>query len=278
MLNGTSSGDASHVVAGQERYSGWRAAVELGGAGWGAAALAALAELSRPVGRTADDVVASLAHSTAGSLYRQAGRHADALIFDGRALAAAAATRRPDPAARWAMGDALVNLAADNLGLARFGASRRLLARAAAVLGGDVATPADPWEGVARCRLRLWWVRTELALYTGDAPTAVLCADRAVRLLDARPDGGTPRHRVKTELIAAAARAATMPDAATAAARRARRSAHDLGLIPLEWAAVSLQLGLGDDRADRGDLERLTDCLADRGMPLPDRSDAPGRR
>lgn len=87
----------------------WLRAIALGGAGRYAAAHAELSAIpaSRPGG------LASLALSTRASLLRQLAWHTHARGFDGRALSLAGS----DAEAR---SDALVGLAADALGLARF--------------------------------------------------------------------------------------------------------------------------------------------------------------
>lgn len=283
MLTGTPDGDAGHVFAGDERVRRWCTAVETGGLGYGAAALTALAELVADARRAGDGPMAALATSTAASLYRQSGRHRDARALDSRALAyvdaAGSSPRHAD--SRWtraALADTLVNLAADNLGLLRFGVSHRLLERADVALGRPQDLGEGPWLPDARCRLRLLWVRAEWALYTGDAKHAVEVAERAQAQLAARADHGSERHRIKTGLVLAAARAgAGQTEHARQHASTVRDQAAEAGLLPLCWAASSLLQGLGDapDSGPGGpapstgasviDLHRL---LMERGMPF----------
>src|SRR5919204_531052 len=84
---------------------------------------------------------ASLAHSTHASFLRQLGWHDEARGWDGRALALAGT----DSEAR---ADALIGLAADALGVGRFGPSAAALRSAESLL--DLAPP--------RLRVRLAWV------------------------------------------------------------------------------------------------------------------------
>ncbi|RPA65233.1 hypothetical protein EF294_05130 [Gordonia oryzae] len=261
----------------------WCTAVETGGLGYGAAALTALAELVADARRAGDAPMAALATGTAASLYRQAGRHRDARSLDSRALAYvdAAGASPSHGTSRWtraALVDTLVNLAADNLGLSRFGVSHRLLERADVVLGRPQDLGEGPWLSDARCRLRLLWVRAEWALYTGDAKRAVEVAERAQARLTDRVEQGSARHRIKTGLVLAAARAgAGQTEHAREDASKVCERAAEAGLLPLCWAASLLLQGLGDapysgpggqvhsTGASVDDLHRL---LVERGMPF----------
>ncbi|HEU5111573.1 MAG TPA: hypothetical protein VFT95_23780, partial [Micromonosporaceae bacterium] len=107
--------------------SRWLAAVALGGQGRYAAACGLLRELCH----TADPVLAALAASTLASHHRQLGGHASARTFDAaalRSLSRWSGPRTPEVAQAWS--DALLGLAADALGLGRFGEARRLAAAA----------------------------------------------------------------------------------------------------------------------------------------------------
>nr|WP_152972796.1 hypothetical protein [Gordonia sp. NB41Y] len=173
MLTANSAGDLGHVSPARSAISVWLAAVERGGRGEVAAALTALEELLVDARRRNDPTILSFARTTAGSLLRQAGRHEVALGWDGAGLAAltgaGSITRWGPGTARWAGGewagdewagdewvraaavDAVVNLAADNLGLGRFSASARLLRRAGAILAPEPAAGArEPWQTSAR--------------------------------------------------------------------------------------------------------------------------------
>lgn len=148
--------------------------------------------------------------------------------------------------------DALAGLAADALGQGHLDRSARLLNRADAVLAaGAAGSPgARPWRPVVRAD----WVRAELALARGDLDGAATAAARAVRGAAA---AGSPRHLVKSRLLAAvvaAVRAGTghgagpaepaegvvvpTPEAALAALDAVAEDAAATGLLPLAWAAL----------------------------------------
>ncbi|ALG84175.1 hypothetical protein [Gordonia phthalatica] len=246
----------------------WARAVDLGARGYAAAARTIVDRLLREA--TVPAAVRSAALATRASLTRQAGGHAIARADDGAAIRAVAGDHGP-----WAVAarvDALIGLAADDLGVGDFTASGLLLDRAAAELG---AAESSDWICVGRPRLRLGWVRTELALYTGDPRAAELAANaRALSV-------GAPsaRHRIKTDLIAAAASAAA-GDIGHAAdeAQRLAAACRTAGLLPLEWAAQTMVAGLrpaaiGDRPPDRlqEDLRRLG--MAFRALPSSDVTD-----
>lgn len=207
----------------------WLRAVAAGGQGRYAHACGDLAVLRRRVasGTESDPKLASLAHSTQGSLLRQLGWHTLARGWDGRALALAGA----EPEAR---ADALVGLAADALGVGRFAVARTLLNRA----------DADPLTD--RLAVRRRWVAAELAMATGEAAAALRSAEEAVQLARAMPVPSA-RHRVKSDLVLAAALCST---GAIARARTVGIAALDdaerLGLIPLRWALACLLIDTGN--------------------------------
>jgi hypothetical protein len=204
----------------------WWRAVAAGGQGRYAAAHADLARLRRTV--PPDSALSSLAHSTTASLWRQLGWHGRARRWDGLAL-------------RWAGGhlearaDAMVGLAADALGMGRFGISAAAL---------DAAGRLSP--GSARHEVRLEWVSAELAMARGDGARAVRHARAGVALAEA--SAVSPRHRTKSHIVLAAAlctnadldHARTVADAALADTDR-------WGLLPLRWAVASLLAGIGSD-------------------------------
>ncbi|WP_420040626.1 hypothetical protein [Gordonia sp. MP11Mi] len=243
----------------------WAAAVDLGASGYGAAARSALATLAC---ETTDPRMASLAHSTRASLVRQAGGHGVARIDDGRACRLVAGVAR-DVGDEWAFAawiDGLVGLAADGLGVGDFGASRALLARAGDLLA-EREGRAGAWITDGRVRLRHAWVQTEFALFSGDTPGAVAPRERALRLA---ADAPSPRHVVKTDLIAAAVVAAN-GDARTAASIAAdcENTCTTWGLLPLQWAAGTMLSGIGPDPAAAARrAANSADRLAARGMPV----------
>src|SRR4051812_3828206 len=106
----------------------WLRAVAAGGQGRYGSAMADLDGVCRLL---AGGPLVSLTLSTRASFLRQLGWHDRARRWDGRALALAGV----DPEAG---ADALIGLAADALGVARFAASAAALRRAADLLTGSV--------------------------------------------------------------------------------------------------------------------------------------------
>ncbi|MGV9858169.1 hypothetical protein ACWDTD_05915 [Gordonia sp. NPDC003425] len=267
MLTESAESDGGHEIAQFGARNRWSAAVERGGRGDGAAALTELARVERWGRAHADAALTSLALSTTASLYRQCGRHQTSRRFDGLALAA---LPRPfastSPWSRAAALDAVTGLAADALGLAEFGVAATLLDRVAALLR---TADDDDWLTAIRPRLRACWVRAELALYT-NRPSDALTEALAGQEIIATVAPGHERHRIKTDLIAAAARAGA------GELRTARLLAHDcrdrasaLGLVPLTWAALLLIRGLGDTTTETITcLDAAHEMLVDRGMPF----------
>jgi tetratricopeptide (TPR) repeat protein len=208
------------AAAAAEPRAHWLHGAALGALGRYGAALELLAE---PV---AEPRYASLAASTAASLHRQLGRHAEAERLDERALALAGDA--PD-----AVFDASLGLAADAVGLHRGTDARRLLREAAGLV------PADSW----RHRVRLDWVAVEVALLDGDPAAAAATARRAVRTSE---DAQAPRHLAKCLLFLGAALVGELrgtggrADEAAAALRRAVALADGLGALPLLWVSRAL--------------------------------------
>lgn len=266
----------------------WKAAVEAGGRGEYASALTDLARLGVDV-RSAHgsmprdpDAAAllSLCRSTTASLLRQGGRHDLAQGVDGHAFAAVAMV---DPApgtvaaadpVRAARADALIGLAADNLGLLRFGASGRLLDRARKLLSPEGWASAErvDWLTLGRCRLRWEWVSAELGLYSGNTAAGLSHAEAGTALVRhlSATSGVPARHRVKTSLIHAAALAGVGEIGVSATrARDVVVDAGERGLLPLEWAGLSLLTGIGAASASEEERYReLRATLVGKGMAL----------
>lgn len=222
----------------------WSAAVDLGARGRAAAARAALGSLIR---EARDPRIVSLAYSTRASLTRQAGGHAQARADDARAclLVASAARGRRDDWAFAAWIDGLIGLAADGLGIGDFAGSRTLLARVSQSIDGRGDVDSRPWIVDGRLRLRHAWVRTELALFSGDTPGSVGPGREARRL---GADAPSPRHIVKTDLISAAVAAAGGDgDTAAEIAADCENRCITWGLLPLQWAAATMLTGIGPD-------------------------------
>jgi hypothetical protein len=224
----------------------WLRAVAAGGQGRYGAAFRDLAVLRRsaPAGR-----LVSLGMSTQGSFLRQLGWHTLARAWDGRALALAAG----DPEAE---ADALIGLAADALGVGRFAAAETLLARAEALLASPSSAVPD------RLQVRRRWVAAELAMARGDGDAAVRHAGEGVELAAAMA-AASPRHRVKSDVVQAAAlccagdleRARTVADAALQTTGR-------LGLLPLRWALACLLIDIESVTFPAHQLHEIRDVCA----------------
>lgn len=196
--------------------------------------------------RAAHGPLSSLVHSTQASLLRQLGWHRLARGWDGRALALAGG----DCQARV---DALVGLAADALGMGRFAVSARLLNMAEATLRAG----EDPPDRLA---VRLAWVSAELAMATGDGGAAVGHAHRAV---DLAQQGISARHRVKSNVVLAAALcSAGHVDDSRALAEEGLQTTAQFGLIPLRWALASLLAGIGSGLLSAGEVAAIRDAAA----------------
>lgn len=222
----------------------WLRAVAAGGQGRYGSARSDIATLLRgtPAGR-----LASLAHSTRGSLLRQLGWHTLARGADGRALALAGA----DPEAR---GDALIGLAADALGVGRFAASATLLSRA------DEALVQAPH----RLSVRRAWVHAELAMATGQGRTAVRHAQAAVELA-AGYQPVSARHRAKSDVVLAAALcSAGAVDRARVVADTVMDTTEAFGLVPLRWGLACLLIDLGSTTRTTEELRDIRDRCAQR--------------
>ncbi|BBY38907.1 hypothetical protein MMAN_30410 [Mycobacterium mantenii] len=226
----------------------WLRAVAAGGQGRYGAAYRDLAVLRRsaPAGR-----LVSLSMSTLGSFLRQLGWHTVARGWDGRALALAGG----DPEAS---ADALIGLAADALGVGRFAAAATLLARADALL----ASPNSEAPLPDRLPVRRRWVAAELAMARGEGDLAVRHAGDAVELAAAMAVS-SPRHRVKSEVVLAAALcSAGNLDRARAVADAALQTTGKLGLLPLRWALACLLIDIESVSFPTHQLHEIRDVCA----------------
>lgn len=219
----------------------WLRAVAAAGQGRYASALT---DLDRVLRLSAQGPLASLAHSTRASFFRQLGWHDTARGYDGRAWALSRGFGE-------AAADALVGLAADALGVGRFAASERALARAETVIAG---------VDVPRLAVRLAWVSAELAMVRGDGDRAVTFAQYAAELAGPL---GSARHTVKSSVVLAAAHCSAGDLAASRRVADAALAATDeLGLVPLRWAAASLLADIGSDTWTKAQVMAVRDSAA----------------
>ncbi|GJF17449.1 hypothetical protein NGTWS1803_05160 [Mycolicibacterium cyprinidarum] len=220
----------------------WLRAVAAGGQGHYGSALSDLDQVRR---RVSHGPLASLALSTRASFLRQLGWHGRARSLDGQALLLADGVATP-------AADAFIGLAADALGVGRFAASARALARAA-----DLVTASTE----ARLPVRFAWVSAELAMVSGDGAAAVTAAERAVQLAAALPSA---RHAVKSRVILAAARCSGGDfDAARREADQTLPQAGSLGLVPLRWAVACLLADIGSAEHSYTELAAIRDASAE---------------
>ena len=161
---------------------------------------------------------AALAAATIASVHRQLGRHAVARDYDERGLALADSGE--------AGFDARLGLAADAVGLGEEDVAKEHMAEAAALVEGR-----DDWW---RQRVRLDWVRAEVALLEGDAEAAMGAASTAVD----RAEGAlAPRHVAKGLLFLGVAQVQAGSEEAPTTLRRAATLAESLEALPLVWPA-----------------------------------------
>ena len=220
----------------------WLRAVAAGGQGRYGSAMADLAGVCR---LQRDFPLVSLAHSTLASFLRQLGWHDRARRWDGLAMALAGSDQQ-------AGADALIGLAADALGVGRFAASASALRRAGELLTGSVPP---------RLPVRLAWVSAELAMASGDGPTAVGHAERAIELA---ATSGSARHAVKSDMVLAAALCSARDiDRSRKVADAALDAAGGLGMIPLQWALACLLADIGSACHSASHMMRIrNECAA----------------
>jgi hypothetical protein len=199
----------------------WLLGVCLGASGRYGAAMVVLEPLAgSDPGEPERRLFASLAAATLASISRQLGRHADGRATDQLALALA----DDAPEAQF---DALLGLAADAVGLGDVPSAEDSLAHAATLADGR----GDWW----RQRVRLDWVRAEVALMRDRPADAVTRATTAITLAET---SGAPRHVAKGLLFCGVAQVQTGDlEEAAHSLRRAATLAESLGTVPLIWPA-----------------------------------------
>ena len=151
----------------------WLAAVVLGAQGHYARAATLLSHLLNE-----NNDLAALAAATLASHRRQLGGHAAARKLDALSVRKAQSDE--------ARSDALLGLAADAIGAGRLTEARRLRDR----------SPLTTW----RARVRHGWVSAEIELSCGGA-----AVEHAERALEEAVSANAIRHRVKSEIVLAAA-------------------------------------------------------------------------
>lgn len=185
-------------------------------------------------------IFGALGEATLGSVHRQLGRHAEARAHDEIALALSQATGE-------AGFDAVLGLAADAVGLGEVPAARDHLAAASAL--------ADEHAQWWRQRVRVGWVRAEVALLEGRPDDAVVSAAAAVDLAE---HSGAPRHVAKGLLFQGVAQVETgRHEEAAALLRRGGMLAESLGTLPLLWPARAVLGAL----VGESDVEESQRCL-----------------
>jgi hypothetical protein len=184
----------------------------------------------------------SLPASAVAAVQRQLGRHAEARDWDEVARDSAGDLVE-------ASCDAWLGLAADAVGLADPAGAASALERVQ-----ELVTDQPQWW---RHRIRVDWVRAELALLADEPGQARAAAERA---LDAAESAGAPRHVAKSLLFAGvAATAQGHPDAAMDLLSRAAVLAEGLGALPLVWPSRAL-LGALQQQVAPEDAERSLDA------------------
>ncbi|HWA66910.1 MAG TPA: hypothetical protein VG899_11135 [Mycobacteriales bacterium] len=179
----------------------------------------------------------SLAGGTAASVHRGLGRAEAAMALDARGLSL---TDGPGEAAF----DCLLGLAADAVGAGRADEAKKRFTQASAVIEGH---GGDWW----RQKVRLEWVRAEIAMLAGRPSEARAAAVEAVAGAER---ARAPRHVSKGLLFQGVAELQSGEGDAAATLRRAATLAEGLGALPLVWqsrALLGALLGAGNEEAAR---------------------------
>jgi len=201
----------------------WLLGLSLGAAGRYGAALSCLTPLLE-AGEASDAgkearLFGALAGASLGSVRRQLGRHSEAREADQRG---AALTEGGESAFACRLG-----LAADAVGLGEADVARAETEAAVSLLP---ERPTEWW----RQRVRLDWVRAEVALLDDDPSTAVTAAEAAVQRAE---KARAPRHVAKSLLFQGVAHVTAGAPEGASSLRRAATLAEGLGALPLVWSA-----------------------------------------
>ena len=235
----------------------WLLGVCLGAAGKFGSALAVLEPLAAQSSTDSAErrLFAALAASSAASVQRQLGQHPAAKVLDEQGLALAEGGAEPTF-------DALLGLAADNVGLGDAAAARARLTEAAALSDAR----SDWW----RQKVELAWVQAEASLLEG-SPTAA--ADSLAPAITSAEVSGAPRYVAKSLLFLGVAQVQSgqLADAETTL-RRAATLAESLGAIPLLWPSRALLGALLEESAPA---EAAKSLAAARGAVITIADDLP---
>jgi len=198
----------------------WLLGVSLAAAGRFGSALTVLEPVAgQAVAQTAERrLFAALACATMASVRRQLGQHELARHIDHRGLDLSDGVGE-------AAFDCRLGLAADAVGLVDVDTARGQLSAAQALV-----TERPEWW---RQRVRLDWVRAEVALLDGDVASAMTAASAAIQRAEV---SGAPRHVAKGLLFLGVSQVqAGELDEAESTLRRAATLAESLGTLPLLW-------------------------------------------
>jgi hypothetical protein len=167
----------------------------------------------------------ALAAATVASVHRQLGRHTIAWDFDALGLTAADAI----PGLDEAVFDCRLGLASDAVGL-----GERDIATTELGVAASVADAHPDWW---RQRVRLDWVRAEIALLEENPAGA---QEAAAEAIDRAELAKAPRHVAKGLLFLGVAQAQSGASDTLTTLRRAATLAEQLGTTPLIWPARAL--------------------------------------
>jgi len=201
----------------------WLLGLSLGAAGRYGAALTCLTPLLEAgeapgTGKEAR-LFGALAGASLGSVRRQLGRHTEARDADQRGASLA---EGGESAFACRLG-----LAADAVGLGDAAAARAEMEASERLLP---ERPTEWW----RQRVRLDWVRAEIALLDEDPDAAIASAEAAVERAE---KARAPRHVAKSLLFQGVAQVTSGAAEGASSLRRAATLAEGLGALPLVWAS-----------------------------------------
>jgi hypothetical protein len=203
----------------------WLLGVALSASGRYGGALRVLGPLLESAGQTSAEtrLFASLAATTAASVHRGLGRHAQARDLDEAGLAMANEMSE-------AVFDATLGLAIDAVGLGDVATARARLGEAEALVAGR----DEEWW---RQRVRFDWTRAEVALLADEPGEAIAAAIAAVERAEA---ARAPRHVAKGLLFQGVAEVQAGAADPAGTLRRAATLAEGLVALPVVWQARAL--------------------------------------